>query len=78
VIPLPDEEAGEVPKAFVVTNGLITSEEVTQFVAEHLAPYTKVRAVEIVEEIPKSAVWATNRQSARRAHGCFVSLRAAL
>jgi acyl-CoA synthetase (AMP-forming)/AMP-acid ligase II len=54
VIPLPDEEAGEVPKAFVVTNGSITSEEVIKFVAEHVAPYKKVRAVEIVEEIPKS------------------------
>jgi acyl-CoA synthetase (AMP-forming)/AMP-acid ligase II len=54
VIPVPDEEAGEVPKAFVVTNGSITSAEVIQFVAEHVAPYKKVRAVEIVEEIPKS------------------------
>jgi acyl-coenzyme A synthetase/AMP-(fatty) acid ligase len=27
---------------------------VTQFVAEHVAPYKTVRAVEIVEEIPKS------------------------
>ena len=54
VIPLPDEEAGEVPKAFVVASGPITPEEVTQFVAERVAPYQKVRAVEIVEEIPKS------------------------
>ena len=54
VIPLPDEEAGEVPKAFVVTNGSITPEDVTQFVAEHVAPYKKVRAVELVDEIPKS------------------------
>jgi acyl-CoA synthetase (AMP-forming)/AMP-acid ligase II len=54
VIPLPDEEAGEVPKAFVVTHGSITSDEVIQFVAEHVAPYKKVRAVEIIEEIPKS------------------------
>ncbi len=38
VIPLPDEEAGEVPKAFVVTNGSITPEEVSQFVADHVAP----------------------------------------
>jgi acyl-coenzyme A synthetase/AMP-(fatty) acid ligase len=37
-----------------VTNGSITSEEVIKFVAEHVAPYKKVRAVEIVEEIPKS------------------------
>jgi acyl-CoA synthetase (AMP-forming)/AMP-acid ligase II len=55
VIPVPDEEAGEVPKAFVVPSGSITSEEVSQFVADHVAPYKKVRAVEIVDEIPKSA-----------------------
>ncbi len=55
VIPLPDEEAGEIPKAFVVTSGAITAEEVTRFVAERVAPYKKLRAVEIVEEIPKAA-----------------------
>jgi acyl-CoA synthetase (AMP-forming)/AMP-acid ligase II len=54
VIPLPDEQAGQVPKAFVVTNGSITPEEVSQFVADHVAPYKKVRAVEIVDEIPKA------------------------
>jgi acyl-CoA synthetase (AMP-forming)/AMP-acid ligase II len=54
VIPIPDEEAGEVPKAFVVTSGSITPEDVTQFVAERVAPYMKVRAVEIIDEIPKS------------------------
>jgi acyl-CoA synthetase (AMP-forming)/AMP-acid ligase II len=54
VIALPDEEAGEVPKAFVVTNGSITPEEVTEYVAEHVAPYKRVRAVEIIDEIPKA------------------------
>ncbi|MBV9416336.1 MAG: 4-coumarate--CoA ligase family protein [Solirubrobacterales bacterium] len=54
VIPLPDEEAGEIPKAFVVTNGSITPDEVSQFVADHVAPYKKVRAVEIIAEIPKA------------------------
>jgi acyl-CoA synthetase (AMP-forming)/AMP-acid ligase II len=54
VIPLPDEEAGEVPKAFVVPGGSITPEEVAAFVAERVAPYKKVRTVELVEEIPKS------------------------
>jgi acyl-CoA synthetase (AMP-forming)/AMP-acid ligase II len=56
VIGRPDEEAGEVPKAFVVTAGdaTITPEEVMGFVAERVAPYKKVRAVEIVDEIPKS------------------------
>src|SRR6185437_1106702 len=50
VIPLPDEEAGEVPKAFIVPSGAITGEEVARFVAERVAPYKKLRAVEIVEE----------------------------
>jgi acyl-CoA synthetase (AMP-forming)/AMP-acid ligase II len=54
VIGLADEEAGEVPKAFVVTNASITPEEVSQFVADHVAPYKKVRAVEIIDEIPKA------------------------
>jgi acyl-CoA synthetase (AMP-forming)/AMP-acid ligase II len=53
VIPLPDEEAGEVPKAFVAGGG-ITAEEVTAFVAERVAPYKKLRAVELIDEIPKS------------------------
>jgi len=54
VIGVADEEAGEIPKAFVVTSAPITADEVTRFVAEHVAPYKKVRAVEIVQEIPKS------------------------
>ncbi len=54
VIGIEDEEAGEVPKAFVVATGPITPEEVSAFVAERVAPYKKVRAVEIVDEIPKA------------------------
>jgi len=56
VIPSPDEEAGEVPKAFVVVkegHGL-TESEVLGFVAAHVAPYKKVRRVEFVSQIPKS------------------------
>jgi acyl-CoA synthetase (AMP-forming)/AMP-acid ligase II len=54
VIGLPDEEAGEVPKAFVVASGPLTPEDVSAFVAEHVAPYKKVRAVELIDEIPKT------------------------
>jgi acyl-CoA synthetase (AMP-forming)/AMP-acid ligase II len=54
VIPIPDEEAGEIAKAFVVADETITVDEVIVFVAERVAPYKKVRVVEIVEEIPKS------------------------
>lgn len=49
-----DEEAGELPKAFVVAKGDPTAEEVMSFVAERVAPHKKVRKVEFVEEIPKS------------------------
>ena len=55
VIPSPDEEAGEVPKAFVVLQAEAKPEELMAFVAERVAPYKKVRRIEVVDEIPKSA-----------------------
>jgi acyl-CoA synthetase (AMP-forming)/AMP-acid ligase II len=54
VIPVPDEEAGEVPKAFVVKRGEVTEEEIKAFVASRVAPYKKIRMVEMVDQIPKS------------------------
>ena len=56
VIPSPEAEAGEVPKAFVVVKeGRALSEaEVLEFVAARVAPYKKVRRVEFVAQIPKS------------------------
>ena len=54
VIPLRDEESGEIPKAFVVASGPITVDEVLAFVAERVAPYKKIRAAELVAEIPKA------------------------
>jgi acyl-CoA synthetase (AMP-forming)/AMP-acid ligase II len=54
VIGLPDEEAGEVPKAFVMASGPLTPEDVSAFVAEHVTRYKKLRAVELVDEIPKT------------------------
>jgi acyl-CoA synthetase (AMP-forming)/AMP-acid ligase II len=54
VIPVPDSEAGEIPKAFVVCRAPMTADEVMAFVAERVSPYKKVRQVEFVEAIPKS------------------------
>ena len=45
----------EVPKAFVVSDGTLTAEDVMAFVAEHVSPQKKVRRVEFVDAIPKSA-----------------------
>ena len=54
VIPSLDEEAGEVPKAFVVLKGEATPEEIMSFVAEQVAPHKRIRRLEFVGEIPKS------------------------
>jgi acyl-CoA synthetase (AMP-forming)/AMP-acid ligase II len=59
VVPSPDDEAGEIPKAFVVlraeaTPTSVTTEEILAYVAERVAPYKKVRALEVVDAIPKS------------------------
>ena len=58
VIPSPDEEAGEVPKAFVVRASHapnLTADAVMAFVAKQVAPHKKVRRVAFVDAIPKSA-----------------------
>jgi acyl-CoA synthetase (AMP-forming)/AMP-acid ligase II len=55
VIPSPDEEAGEVPKAFVVLKSPVTPEELMRYVAERVAPHKKIRLMETIDEIPKSA-----------------------
>ena len=56
VIPVPDEEAGEIPKAFVVlADPTFDAEALMPYVAEHVAPYKRVRRVEVIEAIPKSA-----------------------
>ncbi len=54
VIPVPDDDAGEIPKAFVVARAPLTAEQVMSFVAERVSPYKKIRQVEFVEAIPKS------------------------
>jgi acyl-CoA synthetase (AMP-forming)/AMP-acid ligase II len=56
VIPRPDQEAGEVPKAFVVLKdkATVTADEIMEFVAARVAPHKRIRQVEFLSEIPKS------------------------
>jgi acyl-CoA synthetase (AMP-forming)/AMP-acid ligase II len=55
VIPIPDEETGEIPKAYVTLSEEVSEEDIMSFVAERVAPHKKIRLVEITDEIPKSA-----------------------
>jgi acyl-CoA synthetase (AMP-forming)/AMP-acid ligase II len=57
VYPLPDEEAGEIPKAAVVLKQghAVTAQALIQFVQERVSPQKRVRAVKFVDQIPKSA-----------------------
>jgi acyl-CoA synthetase (AMP-forming)/AMP-acid ligase II len=62
-----DEEAGEIPKAFVVrrAGSELDAEAVMAFVAEHVAPYKKVRAVEFIDVVPKSTAGKILRKDLR-------------
>jgi acyl-CoA synthetase (AMP-forming)/AMP-acid ligase II len=57
VIGVPDEEAGELPKAFIVlkAGAGASAADLQAFVAANVAHYKQVRQVAFVDEIPKSA-----------------------
>jgi acyl-CoA synthetase (AMP-forming)/AMP-acid ligase II len=55
VIGVPMDDGGEAPKACVVGDDDLDPNELIAYVAERVAPYKRIREVEIVEEIPKSA-----------------------
>ncbi|XP_057530470.1 4-coumarate--CoA ligase-like 1 [Amaranthus tricolor] len=56
VIPLPDEDAGEVPAACVVINknAKETEEDIMNYVASNVSSYKRLRSVYFMESIPKS------------------------
>jgi acyl-CoA synthetase (AMP-forming)/AMP-acid ligase II len=54
VVAMPDEEAGQIPKAFVVLRSPATAEEIQSYVACRVAPYKKLRRVEFCDAIPRS------------------------
>ena len=57
VIGVPDDEAGEHPRAFIVLkpDAQMTADDVTAFTLEHLAHYKVVHDVVFTDQIPKSA-----------------------
>ena len=56
VIGKPDDESGEIPKAFVATRGYarVDAQELIDFVAGKVATFKQVRDIEFIESIPKN------------------------
>jgi acyl-CoA synthetase (AMP-forming)/AMP-acid ligase II len=55
VIGIPDEECGELPKAFVVSsNDGLDHGELMEWVSDQVSPQKRIRLVEEIDEIPKS------------------------
>ena len=65
VVAMPDERAGERPKAFVVRTGALTAEDVLAWVAERVAPHKRLGAVEFIEAVPTSPSGKTLRRLLR-------------
>eukprot|EP01018_Ginkgo_biloba_P010312 Gb_18712 [translate_table: standard] len=56
VIPYPDENAGQIPLAYVVrkVDSKLSEQDVINFIAKQVSPYKKVRRVAFVTSIPKT------------------------
>ena len=58
VIPVPDDEAGEIPRAYVVPQdgATVTEDEIFNFVHERVSAHKKLRGgIRFVPEVPRSA-----------------------
>ncbi|XVF43762.1 hypothetical protein PTKIN_Ptkin02bG0066200 [Pterospermum kingtungense] len=57
VVPFPDEEAGQVPVAFVVRQSgcNIDESKLKHFVAQQVSPYKRIRRVMFIDSLPKNA-----------------------
>ncbi len=75
VIPSPDEEPGKCPRRAWCLRAHVSEAELQAFVAARVAPYTKVRRLEVVDldQIPEAAQWqapASGTDRARARLGC--------
>ena len=67
VIGIQDDEAGEIPKAFITLapGAELSADEIMEFVASQVASYKKIRIVEFIDEVPKSAAGKILRRELR-------------
>ncbi|KAG8384941.1 hypothetical protein BUALT_Bualt04G0170500 [Buddleja alternifolia] len=68
VIPYPDEEAAQVPLAFVVRRpqSNLNGGQIIEFIGKQVSPYKKVRRVVFVHSIPKSAAGKILRKELKK------------
>jgi long-chain acyl-CoA synthetase len=66
VIAVPDENSGETPKAFIVSDDPnMTAQDVTKFCRQYLTPYKVPKHVEFRSELPKTNVGKILRRALR-------------
>ena len=63
VVPLTDDEAGEIPRAFVVLKAPASADELMAYVAQRVAPFKKIRGW-------SSSTRSRSRHPARSCAGC--------
>lgn len=70
VIGVPNADGEELPKAYVVQQHghRLAADDVLHFVAERIAPHKKIRIVEFIDQIPKSASGKILRNELRARH----------
>ena len=68
VIGVPMDDGGEAPKACVVVDDGVEPDELIAYVSERVAPYKRIREVEFVDKIPKSASGKILRRLLREQH----------
>ena len=68
VIPMADVECGEVPKAFVVLRAAVGTEDLLAYVAERVASYKRIRAIDVIDTIPQSPAGKILRRLLRERH----------
>jgi len=61
VIGIPDEARGHIVKAYVVSAGEVTVEELRDFVRAEIAPYKCPREIEFVTDLPRTATGKLQR-----------------
>ncbi len=69
VIAMRNEDGEEAPMGCVVCDGDVDADELISYVAERVAPYKKLRRIEFVDEIPKSASGKILRRVLRERYG---------